>query len=93
MITNKSNQIIKGPGGLVLELDARQIFPNDPGLGTPALLSLEGCTATFWCALNECEVEFISLTAAQQTWLDSLEDAVNSWHMAWTNRVRAENKL
>ena len=48
---------LKGPGGIIVTLDSTQIFPADPGNGTPAMVFLpfKG-HATFWCAQVEGEV-------------------------------------
>lgn len=62
--------------GLTVELDTAQVFPHDPGRGTPAMVSVRGREATYWCALNEGEVEDVRLTAAQVRWLERNEDAI-----------------
>jgi len=31
-------QTLKGPEGLIIKLDSDQIFPDDPGQGTPAMV-------------------------------------------------------
>lgn len=42
-----------GPKGVRLELDRSQVFEEDPGQGTPALVYYkEGCS-TYWCACGE----------------------------------------
>lgn len=46
---------LTGPTGLSLELDSEEIYPADPGRGTPAIVVLrqgkkELGTATFYCA-------------------------------------------
>lgn len=46
----------KGPEGLRLELDAGQIFPEDPGQGTPVLVVLaNGDSGTYGCVTSEGE--------------------------------------
>jgi hypothetical protein len=66
-----------GPNGLRVEFDANEIFPNDPGQGTPVLVCLGRETASFCCALNEGEVGgSIRLSPAQIAFLESLEEFV-----------------
>jgi hypothetical protein len=66
-----------GPNGLRVEFDANEIFPNDPGQGTPVLVCLGRETASFCCALNEGEVGgSVRLSPAQLAFLESLEEFV-----------------
>ena len=66
-----------GPGGLRVEFDASEIFPDDPGQGTPVLVCLGRETASFCCALNEGEVGgCIRLSSDQIEFLASLESLV-----------------
>ena len=65
-----------GPDGLRVEFNADEIFPNDPGQGTPVLVCLGRETATFCCALNEGEVDGIRLSPAQMLFLESIEEFV-----------------
>lgn len=71
---------IKGEG-LVLVLDASEIIPHDPGAGTPAMVysANKRHSATFWCALNEGELDCgdVRLTRVQMAWLVAQEDAVD----------------
>lgn len=84
----KTKMKLRGPG-LVIELDAEQIFPDDPGQGTPALVVLpSGDTATFNCASSEGECDGTQLTPAQCAWLNQQEDAVDSFITAHTRRIR-----
>lgn len=62
--------------GLIIELDTAQVFAHDPGRGTPAMVNIKGRSATYWCALNEGEVEDVRLTAAQMRWLETQEDKI-----------------
>ena len=45
--------------GLVVELDPREVFPEDPGQGAPVMVywPAKKAAATFWCATGECEVD------------------------------------
>lgn len=73
---------IKGPQignrQIRIELDSEQIFPNDPGQGTPAMVILtegtrkrEIASATFNCASQEGEIEGYHLDDAQANWLNT----------------------
>lgn len=65
-----------GPGGLSVRFDSTEIFPEDPGQGTPVLVFLGNESATFCCALNEGEVDGIRLSPAQTAFLETLETLV-----------------
>ena len=81
----KLRETLLGPGGIKIELDSREIYPDDPGNGTPAMVVLRngGC-ATYWCAQGEGEVikgnDVIELSHAQKEWLnsDSVDSAVTN---------------
>src|SRR3990167_6895428 len=77
----KRTETLRGPGGLMIVLDASQIFPDDPGNGTPALVvrPFGKGTSTFWCANDTGEIDGEEMTGAQKVWLDSCEEAVNQW--------------
>jgi hypothetical protein len=80
-----SYQTVTGPDGIELHLDAGEIFPNDPGQGTPAIVKLStGDTATFNCVDNTLEVSGIDLTSTQQNWIRSLSSTVDDWLNFWT---------
>lgn len=40
-------------GALVVQLDRSQVFPDEPGQGTPAMVRRFQYSATYWCAQNE----------------------------------------
>ncbi len=65
-----------GPAGLFVRFDASEIFPDDPGQGTPVLVFLGKESSTFCCALNEGEVDGIRLSLAQISFLETLETLV-----------------
>lgn len=52
-------RILKGPGGWTLELDSDEIFPEDPGQGTPAMVYSEdrNCSGTYWCVCETGEID------------------------------------
>lgn len=64
--------------GLNIELDTDEVVPHDPGAGTPAMVMTPDRrnTATYWCALNEGELDGIRLSSAQVRWLEAQEDAI-----------------
>ena len=73
---------------LRIDLDRSQVFPDDPGQGTPAIVSRRigstEYTATFWCALGEGELESkngvpYALTEQEQDWLDASRVAVDEF--------------
>ncbi len=79
-------QTLHGPGGLKLELDASQIFPKDPGMGTPCLLYLNGETMTLGCAQDNstdlgCDDE-------QTDWIWEIEAAADEWLDAQYRRIQ-----
>jgi hypothetical protein len=70
--------------GLVLTLDSDEIFPDDPGQGTPAMVRYGGGDATYYCAIGEGVVTDgrcvdIPLNDTQLRWLEAQEDLVNSF--------------
>ena len=70
--------ILNGPNGITLILDPTQVCKDDPGQGTPALVTLKNETATYWCAIGEGEVDGLELSKAQIGWLERQEDAVEA---------------
>ena len=83
---NAKKQTLRGPDGIRLDLDASEVYPRDPGMGTPALLTLaSGATVTFNCAYDTGEAENESLTQGQSDWLEEIAEDVDQW---LTNQVR-----
>jgi hypothetical protein len=62
-------------------MDHTQIFPDDPGRGTPVLVIKGEYTATYHCALNEGELDCGSyqLNTAEMKWLEAQEDLVEAF--------------
>lgn len=96
----KSKESLKGPGGIRIDLDTKEIFPSDPGNGTPAMVYLpfgRGC-ASFWCAQNEGEVHTDEgtqeLTDEQKEWLNdpSIDDAVTNWIRLRTEAIERDGR-
>ncbi len=80
---------IQGPNRLQLVLDSSQIFPDDPGNGTPAMVYRMGRgvsiaeSATFWCAQGEDALSDDSgidqpLRPEESKWLASVECHVDA---------------
>lgn len=90
---------LRGPGGLLVVLDAREIFPDDPGNGTPILVKGpfgRGCS-TFWAAQGEAELlddkeGAIQLTQEQQEWLNSLDVALTEWLELYTKAIKRDGR-
>ena len=71
---------LTGPKGYSLTLDTCEIFADDPGQGTPAIVTGPcGQTGTFWCAIGEGEIEGITLPISVFNWLNSLEGEVSDF--------------
>ena len=72
---------LSGPGGIKLELDSNEIYPNDPGQGTPALVVMpNGNTASYNCAVSEGEtMDGDKLSPAQIAWLEKMESTVEQF--------------
>ena len=78
-------RIITGPRGYKLILDTSEIYADDPGAGTPAIVSTRSGshTATYWCAVATGELEgksgYIFLPPGVSVWLDEQESLVNEF--------------
>lgn len=85
---NQKDQVIRGPQGIKLFLDASEIIPHDPGQGTPAMIHLStGDTATFNCVDSELEVDGIALTTEQQKWVREIAEEVDMWLTSWVHNI------
>ena len=88
-----AHHILTGPNGLKVVLDANEIYPSDPGQGTPALVTLkvgdEEYTASFACACGEGELDCGSyqLNDDQKDWLNSVEPDVDAFLTHHTQRL------
>lgn len=91
---------LRGPGGITVSLRACEVFPDDPGEGTPAMVNVpfKG-SSTYWCCLDMGIVTTDradhELSPAQQEWLASefVDEAVNGFVAVWTKRIEANPKL
>ena len=90
----RRKETLRGPGGLLIKLDASEIFPDDPGNGTPAMVCkpFGGATSTFWCACDTGEIDGEEMTNAQKTWLDAQEHAVNQWVEIRSEAIRRDGR-
>ena len=71
------NQTLRGPNGIRLELDASEIYPNDPGMGTPMLVCLKGETMTLNCAEDNSAA--LGCNEEQTEWIWEISNAANDW--------------
>lgn len=72
--------------GLKIVLDKSEVFPDDPGRGTPAIVyNKRGASATFTCAMNEGELDnsdtgFMNkLSDKQIDWLYEIQNEVEEF--------------
>lgn len=91
-------QVISGPKGIKLTLDAAQIFIDNPGMGTPRLVEYRGETMTFDCAMSnvgEIIPEADSYEDAQWAydWLGKISDDTDSWLDYHYNRIESSVKV
>jgi hypothetical protein len=74
---------INGPRGLHIVLDADEVFPGDPGQGTPAMVYKGDACGTYFCALDtgelSCGASVLPLTDSDHAWLTLQEDRVGAW--------------
>lgn len=91
---------LRGPGGITISLRACEVFPLDPGEGTPAMVNVpfKG-GATYWCA---CDMGIVTtdredheLSPTQVDWLNSdfVSEAVNGFVAVWTKRIEKNPAL
>lgn len=80
-------QTIKSPGlGILIALDTNEIYPSDPGQGTPVLIeTTDGkYTATWDCGMDTGELDCggYILNDRQKAWLATQETTVDEWRHA-----------
>lgn len=76
---NNTKQTLRGPSNIRIELDAAQIFPEDPGQGAPAMVYHRNLSGTYWCAHDTGELDGVTLPPALYQWLDNQFDAVDAF--------------
>lgn len=73
-----------GPNYVKLILDKSQIDYDDPGNGTPAIVSYKGGTGTYWRVINEGTVDTadgeITLPDDAIEWLDNMGVIVDNMY-------------
>lgn len=83
---------LRGPDGVTLELDSGEIYPDDPGNGTPAMVCKGGGFGSLTCV--ECTGEIydsrigdVQLSARSLDWLASekVQNMVESMYAAGRN--------
>ena len=92
-------ETLSGPDGLRIELDAEQIFPEDPGQGTPALViqrkgRRDEYSSTYNCAsdqgtLENTRGEFLVLSKPKCDWLNAMETYVDRWLTHFSQEAKA----
>ena len=79
---NPNHYILRGPGGITLTLDVKEVYPDDPGAGCPSLVSCKGSTGSYECAIQEgvlgCGRQDVELTPTQIRWLEDQYEHVNA---------------
>ena len=71
---------IAGPEGYSIDLDPSQIFPDNPGEGTPAIVYSKGWkrSASYWCAVETGEVDGVEISPKVVAWLEDLEGTIEA---------------
>lgn len=72
---------LTGPGGIQIVLDSSEIFLEDPGAGTPAMVHVGRYAGTYFCATETGELSCgdYTLSLAEVRWLDEQFDAVQDF--------------
>lgn len=78
-------QTIKGPSGIRIELDASEIYPDDPGAGAPAMVYRGRESGTYWCAVDTGELGDELLPQGALNWLHNQFDAVDAFMNKYSN--------
>jgi hypothetical protein len=87
-MTTKRLEAFRGPNGIKIELDRGEVYTDDPGAGTPAVVMLtkdhRTYFATYWCAIGEGCLDgtggdSCKLSKTQLQWLESMESEVEDF--------------
>ena len=62
---------LKGPQNTQLILDQAQVFPDDPGAGTPATVKYRNHYGSYWCCVGDEECDGVELPQEVLDWLNS----------------------
>jgi len=67
--------------GIAVEMDTREVYPKDPGMGTPVLVTFStGDTGTWNCVTSEGETsDGYKLSKDQLNWLETVRPKVEEW--------------
>ncbi len=85
VLVSRPTQTVIGPLGLVLHLSALEIYPDDPGMGTPMLFENtrghgQDTTMTWACGYEGSNLgEIIADGETAMKWAESIAEAVQSW--------------
>ncbi|MCV2216127.1 hypothetical protein [Thauera sp. Sel9] len=81
-----NTQTFHGPDGWTVVADRRQVFPDDPGQGTPLMVYAPGARAsgTLHRVLDTAETDTNTgqiepVTGRVMAWLEQIEDQANEW--------------
>ena len=66
-------------GRLKVVLDKSQVFPEDPGQGTPAMVYFGNHSGSYYCAVATGLVDDHELTQEQVAWLDGLGEKIHDY--------------
>ena len=76
-------QVLHGPCGVKLVLDASQYFPDNPGEGTPILFEYENESMSWGCAFEGGNLDDILpstwVSVRVWPWVKEIEESVYSW--------------
>lgn len=102
MQIEKAKQTLRGPDGLIIELDAEQVFPEDPGQGTPVLVIQRNgrreYSATFNCVsdqgvLENTRGEFLVLSKPKLEWIETMSTFVDRWLTHWVREAKTTSSV
>ncbi len=74
-----ATKTLNGPGGIRLELDTSEVFEDEPGAGTPAMVYLGRHGGTYWCAVDTGELGDITLSRSAMRWLENQTEIVEDF--------------
>ena len=76
---------INGTNGLRIDLDTDEVFTDDPGQGTPAMVYFDKFSATYDCAVDTGELscgDYI-LKDCQLEWLEARQNEVDEFFIKY----------
>lgn len=78
-----------GPRGAKVVCDINQVFPADPGQGTPSMVYWKDHSGTFSCCINECEIDGYELPVSIHEWLHSIHETIIDWEFYAFDKKRS----